>query len=265
MDARDSDGSTPLHLAISDAGARHAERAVGVLLEHGANINLRNGQGQTALHRASSRYGIDTMRLLLKHGPDVNALDNSGSTPLHVANSEKAVRLLLEHGANSNLQNGQGQTALHKASLRGYPDILHLMLNHGAEVDAQDNDGSTPLHLMISKVSMNSEAPDDSEAFDDSKVVIDLESLREVIKRLLEHGASVHRVNNRGETPLQVAAVRGLQEITGLLSMNVQSEGTASHLYIIGRSYLVLREIFLMLSGILPRLFLILSRKARTR
>ena len=139
---------------------------------------------------------------------------------------------MLEHGANTNLRDGQGQTALHKASLRGYSYIVHLILNHGADVDvdAQDDDGLTPLQLMISKVSMKSEASKDSEGSEtseDSKVFNDSESLRRVIYLLLKHGASIHRENNRGETPFQVAAARGLQEITELLSMCIQSKQTA--------------------------------------
>jgi ankyrin repeat protein len=128
---------------------------------------------------------------------------------------------LLKHGAKINLQNGQGQTALHKASLCGDTDIISIILNHGADVDAQDNDGSTPLHLIISEAYMDSLASKDSLASS-----VDSEPL-EVIKLLLEHGASGNRENNRGETPFQVAAVRGLQEITELLSMHIQSERTA--------------------------------------
>jgi ankyrin repeat protein len=241
VDAQDDGGSTPLHLVISDASPWDAEQAIGVLLERGANINMRNHEGQTALHKASSRRDdIVIMYLILKHHPDVNALDNNGSIALHLAISDanswyarRAVGLLLEHGANINLRNGQGQTALHSASLRGYPNIIHLILNHGADVDAQDNDGSTPLHLIISKLSMDpevskdSEAYEDSEAFEGSEAPVDFEPLSEVIKLLLEHGASGHKENNRGETPFQVAEARGLQEITGLLSMHIQSEQTA--------------------------------------
>jgi ankyrin repeat protein len=241
VDALDSDGSTPLDLGIfSDANSWRVEQAVGLLLERGANINLRNPEGQTILHKASRRGDIDTIYRISKHGPDVNALDNNGSTPLDLAISdanswrvEEVVRLLLEHGADTNLRNGQGQTALHKASLRGYPSIIYLIVYHGADVDAQDNDGSTPLHLMISKVSMDSEASNGSEASEDSeyseeyKVFVDFETLRKVIGLLLKHGASVHRENNQGKTPFQVAAERGLEEITGLLSMHIQSERTA--------------------------------------
>jgi ankyrin repeat protein len=107
VDAQDNGGSTPLHLAIFDAPSLYAEQAIGVLLEHGANINLRNHEGQTTLHKASRRSNIGIMRLILMRGPDVNALDNNGSTPLHLAISGPAVELLLEHRANVNLQNGQ--------------------------------------------------------------------------------------------------------------------------------------------------------------
>ena len=213
VDAQDNDGSTALHLVISDADPWYAKRAIGVLLEHGANVNLRNHEGQTALHKASRRGDINNMHLILKHRPDVNALDNNGSTPLHLAISNATswhVELLLDHGANINLRNIQGQTALHKASLRGDPDIIHFILIDGADVDAQDNDGLTPLHLIISKLSMDSAA-------EDFKAFVDSEPLREVIRLLLDHGASGHRENNRGETPFQVAAARGVQEITGLL------------------------------------------------
>ena len=266
VNAQDNNGSTPLHLAISKANTSHVERAVGLLLEHGAYINLQNGQGQTALHKASRHGDTDIMSIILNHGADVGVQDNNGSTPLHLAisgvnpgDAEGAAELLLEHGANINLRNDQGQTALHKASLRGYPNIIRLILNYGADVDAQDNDGSTPLHLIISKVSMNSEASEDSEASDDSedsetsgdsaksfvdfdpfrevidsetsgnsaRSFVDFDPFREVIELLLDHAASVHRENDRGETPFQVAAARGLQDITGLLSIHIQSERTA--------------------------------------
>jgi ankyrin repeat protein len=221
VNALDNNGSTPLHVAYS-------EPALELLLQHGANINLRNGQGQTALHKTSLRGYPNIILFILNHGADVDAQDNGGSTLLHLVisdahpwDAQQAIGVLLEHGADINLRNGQGQTALHKASLRGYPDTIHLILNRGADVDTQDNGGSTPLHLIISKVSMNSEASKDS------KAAVDSEPLLGVIKLLLEHGASAHRENNRGETPFQAAAARGLQEVTELLSMHIQSERTA--------------------------------------
>ncbi len=233
VNAVDNDGSTPLHLAVSNSG----KLAIVLLLEHGANINLRNHDGQTALHMASQGGDADVIRILLNHGADVDALDNDGSTPLFAVHhgdykcAELVVGLLLEHGANINLRDDQGQTGLHRASRRGDTEIIHLMLNHGADVGAQDNDGLTPLHLMILEPSVDSEASEDYETIDDSEEVGDVDEIvkpsLEAIKLLLEHGASPHRENNRGETPLQVATARGLQEIIELLSTHTQSEQTA--------------------------------------
>jgi ankyrin repeat protein len=221
-EAQDSRGTTPLHVAASNV----RRKIVQLLIENVTNIHMRNDQGQTALHKASRRGNTDIISIILNRGADVDAQDNGGSTPLHLVissvipwdaqqDAQQAVGVLLEHGADINLRNHEGQTALHKASLLANPHVIHHIPNHGADVDAQDNDGSTPLHLIISKVSM------DSEAF------VDSEPHREVIKLLLEHGASGHRENNQGETPFEVAAARGLQEITGLLSIHIQSGRTA--------------------------------------
>ena len=198
VDALDNDGSTLLHLAISACDADW--KTVEWLLNNGANTNLQNSMGQTALHRASEHGRPAIIQLILKHIADVDARDNNGSTSLHLAISEaslKAVELLLDHGASVTLQNDKGQAALHRASQRGRPDIIKLLLNHNADVDALDNEGSTPLHLAISEARLDA------------------------VELLLDHGASVHVQNNRDETSFDIASARGLEEITRLLLMQL--------------------------------------------
>jgi ankyrin repeat protein len=137
----------------------------------------------------------------------------------------RAAEVLVKHGANIHLQNNKRQTALHLASQCGRLDITRLLLENGANVDARDNDGSTPLHLIIfkahSEMYRESLHPDAYHHFVPSFQY-------KVIELLLEHGASGHRENNQGETPFQAAEVRGLQEITELLSMYIQGERSAS-------------------------------------
>jgi ankyrin repeat protein len=245
VDAQDNSGSTPLHLTSSEPAAE-------VLLKHGANVDLQNNKRQTALHIASQHGRFDIVRHLLKNGANVDAQDNDGSTPLHLAISKVSMdskaSLLSEVSESSDefdlseaiqyldLSDGSETsddsseldlTALHLPSEHGCLDIIRLLLENGANVDAQDNDGSTPLHLIISNMSMGSKESLHSKASLHPEVSEDSEPHREAVKLLLKHGASGQRENNRGETPFQVAAARGLQEISGLLSVNIQSEQTA--------------------------------------
>lgn len=47
-------------------------------IKAGADVNYQNGDGRTALMRASKRDNKDVVQLLIDHGADVNAVDNKG-------------------------------------------------------------------------------------------------------------------------------------------------------------------------------------------
>jgi ankyrin repeat protein len=73
-----------------------------LLLEHGADINVRSRSGWTPLYLASMNGALEVVRLLLEHGADVEAKDKYGGTALQVATGgrhDKVVKLLREHGA----------------------------------------------------------------------------------------------------------------------------------------------------------------------
>ena len=87
---------------------------VRLLLERGANPNLQNKDGWTALMYAAGSDRPLTVRLLLERGANPNLQDKGGWTALMYAvrnDYAEVVRLLLERGANPNLQNGCGKTA----------------------------------------------------------------------------------------------------------------------------------------------------------
>ena len=64
---------------------RDAADCVQLALDHGADINATNDDGQTALHVAASRRGADFIRYLVAHGARLDAKDKQGQTPLDVA------------------------------------------------------------------------------------------------------------------------------------------------------------------------------------
>jgi len=56
-----------------------------VLLAKGADVDAKDGSGQTPLHVASSLETKRVPELLIAKGANVNARDNRGNTPLHLA------------------------------------------------------------------------------------------------------------------------------------------------------------------------------------
>ena len=97
IDARDTDGSTPLHCATWKGHEKVAE----LLLKEGANVNAVNQNGHwgtTPLHAAAHANQVKIAQLLLDHGANVKANDMEGRTPLfHTTfHKAKAVAKLLQ-------------------------------------------------------------------------------------------------------------------------------------------------------------------------
>ncbi len=101
LQARDKDGSTPLHCAAWNG---HADVAA-ILLDAGADINDHNQNGHwgtTPLHAAAHGDQKQVAALLIARGADLQAKNLNGRTPLGettVHNAKAAAKLLREHGA----------------------------------------------------------------------------------------------------------------------------------------------------------------------
>ena len=102
-----------------------------MLLEAGADVNVQNSDGQSALMLAATEGCDELVRLLLDAGADVNAQDSSGRSALMLAAEEgndDLVRLLLDAGANDKTQCCLGHTALSYAAECGYGKVVGLLL-----------------------------------------------------------------------------------------------------------------------------------------
>lgn len=124
LQARDYEGLTPLHVAVSAGCHESAE----LLLLHGADVDAPDTKsGRTALLRAVESNSLEMAELLLRHGAAVNAQSYAGCTALHAAAGRGlvgALRLLLRNGADLGLRNNHHETALALASSRQVIDIL---------------------------------------------------------------------------------------------------------------------------------------------
>ena len=83
-------------------------------LNQGARVDLQDAHGMSALIRRAQLAGntdMEQMRFLLEHGANPNLQNNNGDTALHFAlHSPEKVALLLAHGARIDIVNNSGQT-----------------------------------------------------------------------------------------------------------------------------------------------------------
>lgn len=95
-------GATPLRLSAMKG---HTD-IVKLLLENGANVNIRGQTGRTALHWAALKGHRDTVKLLLDYGAETCIQDELGRTPLDWALIRKHLEIanLLQERTGSGQQ-----------------------------------------------------------------------------------------------------------------------------------------------------------------
>ena len=131
INIRNDEGETPVMLA----SMMGHEVILASLLKAGAAINLVDVGGGGCLHMASGSGHIPCIALLLKNGVEVDLSDNTGTTALMMASSgghKAAVSMLLEAGASLDKQNGQGMCALYSAVHGGHLDLVRMFLEAGS-------------------------------------------------------------------------------------------------------------------------------------
>ncbi|MCS6903929.1 MAG: ankyrin repeat domain-containing protein [Bacteroidia bacterium] len=106
------------------------EKAVLFLLERGADVNLQDKLGRTALHLAIWPAHKEIVKLLIQKDPNLALQDNHGNTPLHVAvirQNVEVVKLLIDKGAPLNIRNNHNQTPLDIAKKLKNQEITEII------------------------------------------------------------------------------------------------------------------------------------------
>jgi ankyrin repeat protein len=156
---------------------------VELLLENGADVGARNGQGFTA-YQLARRYGYTKFaELLLRHGSEpetsdrerflsacaagdaetarriikenpkdvrsITARDQRILPDAAASGHLKAVELMLSLAFDPDAPGDWGGSALHQAAWSGHADVVELLLKHGARVDTKQHFGGDVLSTAI--------------------------------------------------------------------------------------------------------------------
>lgn len=90
VDATDNEGNSPLFYSVGKS-----KDIMNTLLRAGADINGTNSDGKTALHQAVIKKNIESVKFLLENGANVNIKDINGNNPINYAVQGQPVYILL--------------------------------------------------------------------------------------------------------------------------------------------------------------------------
>eukprot|EP00918_Siedleckia_nematoides_P081707 GHVU01179146.1.p1 GENE.GHVU01179146.1~~GHVU01179146.1.p1 ORF type:complete len:420 (+),score=28.48 GHVU01179146.1:113-1372(+) len=120
------------------------------LIDHGADPNMKDVDGDSALMQATANGHIGCVKLLLDKGSNVNQASIRGRCALHLAvwhNHLLIVSMLLAKGCDTSLRECYGDTPLIMCAQRGFPEVMTELLKAGADTLAVNDDRDTALHL----------------------------------------------------------------------------------------------------------------------
>ncbi|KAL1230041.1 Rabankyrin-5 [Trichinella pseudospiralis] len=185
INAQDSEGKTPLHLAVINQHLAITER---LLQSHHIDLNMpdkagltpfawavqgkadqicvailkRNPQvalqvdsaGYNVLHNAIKKQDFELFLFLLSVRVDVNVRtqDSERLSPLHIAcrvGNDLIIRNLLCAGSRINDTTSSKQTALHIAAQNDKAFVCSILLENKIDATALDNEGNNALHVAV--------------------------------------------------------------------------------------------------------------------
>ena len=200
---------------------------VRILLDHGAEINLKIEKGFTPLHHAAVQGNVDTVELLLDRGAYIEADNDDGDCALLLAAQEdqiEVVEILIRHGARFTERNKQGMSIWDFAVESDDNELLIAAVNcyrrtHGATSGGKllMPHGKSPLHSAALKgdcekirvlKSLGVDLAAEDEAGNTFFHLAARENQTEVLEEFI-NSVNVNAQNSEQETALHLAARNG--------------------------------------------------------
>lgn len=184
-DTVEESGNGLLHLGVNST-----PEILRVLLEYtkSLNLDLLNNAGRTALLAAGIKPNIECLKLLINAGADVNLVDERGESALHnsIHWQLPALRdlLLSQRDVEVNISSPVTGSPLHLACRKGQLESVTALLDCGADVHQLSavTMYCNPLVAALLQDKLEQEGDDDTSSQD------------QIVRTLINHGADVGQI-----------------------------------------------------------------------
>ena len=192
--------------------------AARLLLQHGAEVNGRNSDDNTALHLAIFLGRAGTAELLLKSGADVNAKNDDGATPVDLLQVPWEMTRLLTRPMGIELE--QSQVEAEKAKIRKLFGVEGTFDDADTSPAQSLSEAAFTGDIAAMKQGLADGADPNTKDLQSGNTLLATAALMghtEIVTLLLEHGADVNARSRDDGTALHAAAFLGRTETVKLL------------------------------------------------
>lgn len=148
------DGTTPLQsiCEYNEEMSRETGKLLDMMFEKNVDVNAKDCNGNTAMHRATGNNSSLYIRWLIGHGAKCCIVNKKHQTPLYVAvrrQSQRIIAQLLNAGSNINQLDFYGETMLHEFTRVRDTAAIVTLLTHGIDDTIRNYDRHTAHGLAV--------------------------------------------------------------------------------------------------------------------
>ena len=123
--------------ALYQAAGEGKPAEVATLIKSGADVNGRTRSGSYAMNAAAVENEVEVIQVLIDHNADPNVQNRQGDTPLicatkYAGGKPDTVELLVKAGTDLGIRDNSGKTALDYAKAKGQQKAIAILERAGS-------------------------------------------------------------------------------------------------------------------------------------